>query len=519
MASSSFRNRSIFAFVVATLVLGGASALAQTNQCAATESYVAELLAKNRELLAALAKSEQARTTDRETLQSANDEMRAQLAAKQSTYAGDTTRRERETADLRSRLEQREAAAKALSEAVAARDLEIQKTKEAASAARTELVTAEASKKAIEAKESELRSAREQLRALKSALEAARTERVATPVVAAAPTSNAMSTLALAEEAPLEGSESLCADEEPETESPIDQLATAKARIEGLEKQKDKLEAQAVLTARVVESCKEIESGSKELIEFELAAAKRMYDAKKYAGAMALLEVAAERGVSHAAMSLGVMHLNGIGTRADPVQAMSWFKKGAGGGDPASAAMLAVGYRTALGLPQDYTEAAKWARYAAYQGNSVGEAEYAWLLVRGLGVDQNYPEALHWYRRSISHGNVASVNDLAWILATSPEESFRDPSESLSLASKASATQPNNFAFQQTLAAALARHGEFPKAIAATERARELYRAQAAGTDPEAVQSSIATFEQLIALFQAKQAFTDPQLAMRKPSA
>lgn len=76
-------------------------------------------------------------------------------------------------------------------------------------------------------------------------------------------------------------------------------------------------------------------------------------------------------------------------------------------------------------------------------------------------------------------------NDLAWLLATHPDDSVRNAVEAVQLAEEAcQQTQNNSPDCLDTLAAAYAEAGEFPKAISQVERAAEL--ALAAGRSSQA---------------------------------
>jgi tetratricopeptide (TPR) repeat protein len=84
-------------------------------------------------------------------------------------------------------------------------------------------------------------------------------------------------------------------------------------------------------------------------------------------------------------------------------------------------------------------------------------------------------EAVRSLRRAVALNPNAldAANNLAWILATSPDETLRDPAEALTLAQRVSERFPNNPDFLDTLAAAQAAAGRFPEALAAIDKAIE----------------------------------------------
>ena len=67
-----------------------------------------------------------------------------------------------------------------------------------------------------------------------------------------------------------------------------------------------------------------------------------------------------------------------------------------------------------------------------------------------------------------------SCNNLAWRLATDPDPRFRDPKRAVELAENAVARSPANGTFWKTLGVARYRHGDWPGAIAALEKSRQL---------------------------------------------
>ncbi|MFO0948340.1 MAG: tetratricopeptide repeat protein [Planctomycetota bacterium] len=68
------------------------------------------------------------------------------------------------------------------------------------------------------------------------------------------------------------------------------------------------------------------------------------------------------------------------------------------------------------------------------------------------------------------------VNNLAWILATYPDPSVRNPKEALLLAERVNDSAPDQPAFLDTLAAAQAAGGDFPKATLTVRQAAKMAR-------------------------------------------
>ena len=65
-------------------------------------------------------------------------------------------------------------------------------------------------------------------------------------------------------------------------------------------------------------------------------------------------------------------------------------------------------------------------------------------------------------------------NELAWILATSPDDKLRDPQRAVELAREAVAAQPKSAAYWKTLGWAQFRAGNWPAAVTALEKVKEL---------------------------------------------
>ena len=118
----------------------------------------------------------------------------------------------------------------------------------------------------------------------------------------------------------------------------------------------------------------------------------------------------------------------------------------------------------------------------------------AWLL-----KDQrNFTEALHHFRESVRlrPGLTPAMMGLAWLLATHPDPNARDPREAVRLAERVVQLSPSeNWMAFDTLAAAYAAAGRFPKAVPTQQRAIEIARA-ISPKDAAAVEVRLALYEQ-----------------------
>jgi Tfp pilus assembly protein PilF len=127
-----------------------------------------------------------------------------------------------------------------------------------------------------------------------------------------------------------------------------------------------------------------------------------------------------------------------------------------------------------------------------------------------LGValaDQGrFDEAIENHRKAIQiNPNFSgAMNNLAWILATSSKAEFRDGTQAVQLAERASElTHYGQPAFIGTLAAAYAEAGRFPEAVTTAEKAEQL--ATAAGLTAVAAKN-----RQLLELYRAGKPYHEP---------
>ena len=80
---------------------------------------------------------------------------------------------------------------------------------------------------------------------------------------------------------------------------------------------------------------------------------------------------AAEGGTARAQLNVGNLSFDGIGTKKDLTQALSWYQKAAAKGEPNAQNNLGWMYSKGLGVAQDYGQAVHWLARAALQGDSL----------------------------------------------------------------------------------------------------------------------------------------------------
>ncbi|MCD6013747.1 MAG: hypothetical protein K0Q79_3609 [Flavipsychrobacter sp.] len=166
-------------------------------------------------------------------------------------------------------------------------------------------------------------------------------------------------------------------------------------------------------------------------IEQKLAMVKMYEDAqaalssKNYEKALELFEKTAEGGNDNAMAILGMMYLNGAGTKKDYSRAIIWFKKSAEKGNVNAMGQLGELYfkgnddpaSPSNNIPQDYKQALDW-----YTKAAVGDSKHAIAMSNvgamyqfGLGATQNYSAALIWYEKALKAG--AKESDLSASIA------------------------------------------------------------------------------------------------------
>ncbi|MEP7009195.1 MAG: hypothetical protein ABJC13_02630 [Acidobacteriota bacterium] len=108
--------------------------------------------------------------------------------------------------------------------------------------------------------------------------------------------------------------------------------------------------------------------------------------------------------------------------------------------------------------------------------------------------------------RSADHGNSRAQNSLAWTYATSKHPEALDGKKAVAYAEKAIAQDPI-FAYVDTLAAALARDGQFERAAKTQVEALVLLNQSSLGPDLESIKTR---FNDRLALYKAGQAYIEP---------
>jgi len=136
------------------------------------------------------------------------------------------------------------------------------------------------------------------------------------------------------------------------------------------------------------------------------------YKRGDFATAARIYQTLAERGDANAQNNLGVMYVNGQGTRRDYNQAVKWFRQAAALGSPAAQFNLGETYFRGRGVEQDLLAAARWYSRAAEQGYAQAQFTLAVLYLIGAGVPANSQKAAYWFERAAAQGHPEAQQEL-----------------------------------------------------------------------------------------------------------
>jgi hypothetical protein len=121
------------------------------------------------------------------------------------------------------------------------------------------------------------------------------------------------------------------------------------------------------------------------------------YQKGDLAGAVRLLQPAAEQGDARAQSLLGMIHYTGRGPLRNDTEALKWSRLAAGHGDAAAQFRLGLMHSEGHGVPQDHAEAAHWYRLAAQSGYAQAQYNLGLLHAAGEGVPQDNVMAHVWF--------------------------------------------------------------------------------------------------------------------------
>lgn len=225
-------------------------------------------------------------------------------------------------------------------------------------------------------------------------------------------------------------------------------------------------------------------------------------------------ETAAEKGLAEAQLSLALLYDQGKGVEQDASIAAEWAMKSASQGHAPAQALYGLKLVRGDGTPKNASKAAVWFLKSAKQGNGFAQRQLAYLYYTGNGVQLDYARCEAWYRRAVQNENdVWAKNDLAWFLSTCPNDDFHKGEEAVSIAKAAikqvqAETGEQRHEMIDTMAAALARNGQFGEAVLWQRRSLALLKEDGSVSDEE--RRKLATeFEERLNLYTGKKPYAD----------
>ncbi|WP_158008006.1 peptidoglycan-binding protein [Methyloceanibacter superfactus] len=121
------------------------------------------------------------------------------------------------------------------------------------------------------------------------------------------------------------------------------------------------------------------------------------------------LEPAAAAGLAPAQYSLAAMYERGLGVDADLGKARFWYAAAAAKGNVKAMHNLAVSVSGRDGGEPDYTLAVKWYREAAGYGLADSQFNLGILAEHGLGMTKNLSEAYKWFSLAAASGDAEAA--------------------------------------------------------------------------------------------------------------
>lgn len=237
---------------------------------------------------------------------------------------------------------------------------------------------------------------------------------------------------------------------------------------------------------------------------------------KDLAKAVQWYEKAANGGFVMAQHALAVAYELGQGVKQDKAKAAEWFEKAAAQNYPPSMSALASKLETGEGVPKDTARAALLYLKASKQDFAPAMARLAHLYYTGVGVPVDYRRSFGWYqRRAVRAGDPWAINDLAWFLSTCPDESLHNGEQAVLIAKEAlkmlaESGEEQRYEIVDTVAAALARNGEFVEAVLWQRKAISLLE-EDKEIQAEERRKLIDEFEERLKLYEKQSPYSDPE--------
>jgi tetratricopeptide (TPR) repeat protein len=176
---------------------------------------------------------------------------------------------------------------------------------------------------------------------------------------------------------------------------------------------------------------------------------------------------------------LGWINRDGLAGVSDLTEAAKWRLVGAEKGHRIAQFSIGLHYLHGRGVEKDPVSAVRWLRKSAEQRYAPAYHLLGHLYAAGIGTPEDEAEAARWFRKEVEElrkaantRDFAAANELAWRLATCELAAVRDAHAALEIAETAvAATDRQEAAYLDTLAAAHAEIGRFDQAVKTQEEA------------------------------------------------
>lgn len=146
--------------------------------------------------------------------------------------------------------------------------------------------------------------------------------------------------------------------------------------------------------------------------------ARQLFVAGKHDEAFAAAKALAEKGVPRAQLLMGFFYERGLGTAADPVQAVSWYEKAAAQGQPQALHNLAISHeRGELGQTKDEAKARGMYAQNATRDFAPSIFNLAMMMIEGRGGPADGPGGIALLERAVTLGDADATAQLGYRLA------------------------------------------------------------------------------------------------------
>ena len=133
---------------------------------------------------------------------------------------------------------------------------------------------------------------------------------------------------------------------------------------------------------------------------------------KDAAKALSLFTQAANGGSAEGMYRMGMAYQQGLGVPKDPAAACTWFVRAAMSNDAEGEEQAGYCYYNGTGVAQDHQAAFQWFAKAGQAGLLDGQLNAADMLERGDGWNQDSASAVLWYQVAANQGNAYAMTQL-----------------------------------------------------------------------------------------------------------